>query len=753
MKHVSSIALAILSLALPASISLSSCTDDDSIATTPGNYHYEQLVPNNDETITIVLDSISSPIKSIENSPSWATVSPAEGMIDGHPALKVTVKRNDGESQNASDVVVLSERNDRVVVSLKQYVRLNGNRLFQNSKFVTDWEDMDTVTICIGGKLSTVNLPWAMMSVTTLPTSIRTDVKKADGWEMAFSVLGNTGLADCNYFALYNRYLGLLRVFHFVTDATNTGSKYSFEVNMGSPDKKCKYPFYHSLNYAIPSNHTSLPMAMNLLNDGTPSSNTFKSFFTPYTSMTSTTLARGWTAFDIDMSAYCPSNVNWLNSGEDLSFSCKTELLQNISLEGTLKANINGKYSSAEQTASASSGVSSLLSKAAGMLGDVNSSALASIQQQLTGSSWNVYSLYASTACNLAAYAYDYIVDNPYREHVTDSMPGKIQMSMTGDINLSGYISSLASNSVTPLTMNTNYLTKFNSNVGKGVWGLSDDPVIYVVDDRIMGDVRSVNLVVNSDSTYGCPSADNYHLRMVSFFDPTSIKLNINNEAFNNDISDVKVVCNYGVYPDEEVGHTSRYANLMSLSRPKFSIVKQGEEMSIYRSANSSNKTKYLYLPHTKFKSAQLEETDNNCTVVKQQGADYYYYGRKMTTAEVADIKNFIISPQVYFPYDKSVGKLYRGEMPDFVVTVSVSFKSGGRYFIFSQRFLPKIVNISAKDLNAKYKELVNYSDKCKAQQDVTTLQNLPGVGVKHINGDASIQKTLDILKAVIEYN
>lgn len=755
MKHVPSFALAILSLALPASLSLSlsSCTDDDSIAGTPGYYHYEQLVPNNDETITIVLDSISSPIKSIENCPSWATISAADCMTDGHPALNVTVKRNDTATQNASDIVVISDRNDRVVVSLKQYVRLNANGLFQNDQFITDWESMDAVTIYSGGEHTNVNLPWATMSVTSLPSAIRSDVKKADGWEMAFSVLDNIGLNDCNYFALYNRYLGILRVFHYVTNASTTGSKYSFEVNMGSPNKSCKYPFYHSLNYAIPSNHASLPMAMNLLNDGTSSSNTFKSFFTPYTTMTSTTLAVGWTAFDIDMSAYCPANTNWQKSGEDLSFSCKTELLQNISLEGTLKANITGKYSSAEQTASAASGVSSLLSKASSTLGDVSNSALASIQQQLTGSSMNVYSLYASTACNLAAYAYDYIVDNPYRENVTDSMPGKIQMSMTGDINLSGYISSLASNGVTPLTMNTSYLSKFNSNVGKGVWGLVDDPVIYVVDDRIMGDARSINFVVNSDSTYGCPSAENYHLRMVSFFDPTSLKLNINSEAFDNDISDVKVVCNYGVYPDEEAGHTSKYAKLMSLSRPVLSIVKPGEEMSIYRSTNTSNKTKYLYLPHTNFKSAQLEETDENCAVVKQQGADYYYYGRKMTTAEVPDIKNFIISPQVYLPYDKSKGKLYRGEMPDFVVTVSVSFKSGNRYFIFSQRFLPKIVNISAAALNAKYNELVNYSDKCKAGQDVNTLQNLPSVGVKHINGNTSIQKTLDILKAVIDYN
>ena len=733
------------------SLSLSSCSDNENLARTPGIYHYEQFVPNKDVTIRLVLDSLLSPIKSIESCPDWATVTGIDSMSDGHPYVSINARQSNNETPNTADVIMYSEINDKVTLSLKQYFRMLDNNNATNEAFVTDWENQDSVIIYSGKDYDTVNLPWASMTVTSLPSAIRYDVKKADGWEMAFSVLGNKGLSNCNYFALYNRYLGILRVFHYVTDATTSGSKYSFEVNMGSPDKKCKFPFYHALAYGIPSSHTTLPMAMNLLNDGTPSSNSFKSFYTPYTSMTTTTLQLGWTAFDIDMSAYCPTNIDWINSKEDLSFSCKTELLQKVSLEGTLKANITGKYSSAEQTASATSGVSSLLSKASSILGDVNGSALAAIQQQLTGSSWNVYSLYASTACNLAAYAYDYMVSNPYKEQLTDSMPGKIQMSMTGDIDLSGYISSLASNSVTPLTMNTSTLAPYKSTMGEGVWSLEDDPVIYVVDDRILGDATTMNLIVKGDGVYGCPAAADYHLRMVSFFDPTSIKLNINPKVFD-DVSDVKVLCNYGVYTDEKGGHTSQYAKLMSLDRPKLDIVKEGETMSIYRSTNSSNKTKYLHLPHTDFKSAQLEETDNNCSVVKQEGTNYYYYGRNMTTEEVPDIKNFMIAPQVYLPYNTSEGTLYDGEIPDFVVTVSVSFKSHGRNFIFSQRFLPKIVKINAADLSAKYNELKSYSDKCKAKQDVNTLLTNGSVGVKHINGDAAIQKTLDILKAVIEY-
>lgn len=734
------------------SLSLSSCSDNDNLSSSPGIYHYEKLVLNSDAEESLVLDSVSSPIKSIGACPDWVEVTSTGYMSNGHPVVVLKTKRSVTDTPNKADIILYSENNDQVTLTVKQSFIYKGHGLLTSNRFTNDWENMDTITIYSNHQHLKVNLPWADMSVTTLPSTIRRDVKKANGWEMAFSVLDNEGMDDCNYFALYNRYLGILRVFHFVTNATTTGSKYSFEVNMGATDKNCKFPFYHALSYAIPSNHTSLPTMMNLLDDGTSSGNTFKSFYTPYTAMSSTALSRGWTAFDIDMSAYCPSNNEWLNSGEELSFFCKTELQQKITLEGTLKANINGKYSSAEQTASASSGISALLEKGSSMLGNVQGSALAAIQKQLTGSSWNVYSCYASTALSFAGFIYDWATTNPYAENITDSMPGKIEMTLTGDIDLSGYISSLASNGVTPLTLTTNQLKNFSNKTGKGVWSLAEDPVIYVVNDRIMGDSRYVNMTVNSDGTYGCPTADNYHLRLISFFDPTSIKLNINPDEFD-DVSNVKVVCNYGVYPDVNKGYTDKYAKMMSLDRPTMKIVKDGESMSIYRSLNSSNKTKYLNLPHTNFMSEQLEETEGNCTVVKQAGSNLRYYGRKMTTAELADIKNFVMSPQVYLPYNNESGTtLYNGEMPDFVVFVTVSFKSHGRDFIFSQRFLPKIQMISANDLSAKYNELVDYSNKCKNKQAVNTLKTNGSVGVQHFEGDGAIQKTLDILKAVINY-
>lgn len=735
-----------MAIAFAACLSLQSCSDDDNGSSyAPGNYFYQLDVPNaNDETI-VILDSITSGIQSIGVCPEWAIVTDADSTVNGHPVLRLSLKRGDASQANSGKIVVTSVKGDQITLSLNRAYTLT-DKLNASTKFATDWENMDSVQIFSEGASRLVNLPWADESVTTLPQEIRHDVKKADGWEMAFSVLNNAGLDDCNYFALYNKYLGTLRIFHYVTNSNTNGSKYSFTVNLGTSGTKNKYPFYHSLAYAIPDSHKSVSNTKNLLSEDLSNPSTFRSYFTPYT--TSSTLARGWTAFDIDMSAYCPTNSSWLTSGDEMSIWCKTELEQKISLEGTISANITGKYSSAEaKSVSSSSGVSSLLQKVGGMIGDVQNSSLTAIEKQLTGSSLSTYCRYLGTACNVAAYAYDYIMDNPYRENVIDSMPGKIEMSMTGDIDLSGYITSLATNSVTPLTMAVKRFADYDSHIGQGVWSLVEDPVVYVSDDRIMGDARRINLSVLKDGTYGSSSVTTDHLRMVTFFDPTSIKLNINTDVFP-DVSDVRVTCEYGVYPSVEAGHTSNYLDLMGITQPTMKIVKDDETTTQYASASSNNKTKYLCLPHTKFMATALEETTTNCAVVKQEGADYYYYGRKVNT----DGKDFIISPQVYFPYtvtDKTSAYSV-GQMPDFVVLVTLTFKSNGKSFIFTQRFLPQVKSISFADLKTKYAELQSYSEKCKAGEAINILNNKAGIGVKHPYGDSSIQKTLDILNAVI---
>ena len=94
---------------------------------------------------------------------------------------------------------------------------------------------------------------------------------------------------------------------------------------------------------------------------------------------------------------------------------------------------------------------------------------------------------------------------------------------------------------------------------------------------------------------------------------------------------------------------------------------------------------------------------------MKQAGADYSYYGKVVN----AEGKKFIMQPQVCFPIKKtSKGTLLcDGEMPDFVVLVTITFNSDGRTFVFSQRYLPEIKKIKRHEAKSMENLLLDYEE------------------------------------------
>lgn len=770
-------------VSVSASFLVSSCKDDDEVndSYSPGVYHYQLTIPNSDNEIAIVLDSISSSVKLITECPEWASATVIDSLVNGHQVLKITFMQSAPNTQNQGQIVVMSEKGDKVVLLLNQAFRYV-NDINGSTEFMTNWQNQDSVYIYSGGASKYVRLPWSKgVSMTTLPLSICKDIKKEDGWEMAFSTLNLSSYEDGNYFALYNRYLGILRVFVYVSDPSTNGSEYSFSVWMGDTKCKNKYPFYHSLAYAIPCNHQNdVNRYANLLNDNNGSA-TFKEYASSYSN--TSTLEKGWTAFDITASAYCPENENWADKDDEkMTIACRTKKMENISLSGAITAAITGNYSSAEakesSAASSNNGISSFLDAASSFLsGNYVSGALgiagwlktkieSAGKEEESAEKTDVLGLVntgISKTCSVMNVASSVLnsmfknTDYP-EETVVDSMPGKINLNLTGDISLSGYLESLTSNSVPTLSIGAGDMGK-NSHFGQGVWNLSSDPVIYMVNDLMVGDNKRVSMTVINDTTYGYIGVENSHLRMVTFFDPSSIKLNINTKVFPN-LSDVSVVCDYGVYLDERVGYTQKFLNLTNLkNRPTLKVVKSGENMTVYQTTSSDNKTKYLTLPHTQF--YDFGDTTGRA-VVEQTGSyfNHHFYGKPQ---EVGSGKRVMFSPQVYMPYSIETGgesknsKVYNGMIPDFVVFVTVSFTAeengNKKTYVFSQRFLPKIVEISSDDLKSKYQELETYANNCVAGNAINTLSNNSNVEVKHPGGSCAVQKNLSILKAILDSN
>ena len=69
-----------------------------------------------------------------------------------------------------------------------------------NDKFLTDCENQDTVVIFSQYGFERIFTPWSdTYSSVTIPEDICRNVKKKDGWEMAFCALGNNAGRDLNF--------------------------------------------------------------------------------------------------------------------------------------------------------------------------------------------------------------------------------------------------------------------------------------------------------------------------------------------------------------------------------------------------------------------------------------------------------------------------------------------------------------------------------------------------------------------------
>lgn len=740
MKHRFQILIAI-SL-LTCSSMIVGCDNENPIQIPDSSTEYNLVVSTTSETEILYLPGYQMPLTVNIADTGWLDYETS--ISDDVPRITFYVK-DKNRNKLRSQTVTFSDavgKEGKVTVSLSLDSDTGENS--DNSQFLSDWENQDTVDIYYDRGFSTVNTPWSPNAmITTLPQEICDDVKKKDGWEMAFSTLGTTSLEGANYFGLYNKYTGILRIFYYVSNVWNSGSEYCLELEMGNKSANVKYPFYNALNYAIPTSFGKLNPSHDLLGLSNVQS-TFKTFITPHSTSTSTALSIGWTAFDVDASGFCPDATPWKSSKESINLHIKTTETSLLSLCGTLTADIAGNFSQIqESTASASSGVGKVLSQI-GKYGTSASGAVGALTKAIWDKDISSTVKGVASVCNFAGTVLDEMLKNPYAENVVDSMAGKIELAMTGDIKMEGTIKSDASNACTPLTIKTSGFA--DSHFGEGVWSLKKSPVVYVVGDQMLGDVNRFTLQCFGNGKYGIGQgvADKYNLRMITFLDPESIELNINSKVFP-DVSDVEIVAaNFGVYPKETAGHTSKYLKLLSLNRPSLQIT--GESSGMWKSYTSGNKVKYQMLPASSLVSPELYESAEKSKLHAQAGATYKYYG--MLTEEYG--KPYIQNPQILFPSTETdeAAMLYDGQIPDLVVTVVIKFKSNGRTFMFSQRYLPEVKVITGNDVKTRYTALKNYKEKCKNGSAINSVNGKP---VKHTTGSATVERILKIFEKTLK--
>lgn len=738
------IAVVALVMALVGLMVFTACKKDNNYAF---EQDYEIILPFVEEEGTLMLEHFTTPIQKIACEADWLAVASGD-MRDGHPVLRVR-SLSDADKEREAMVTVWSEDNELAHVRVVQGGFLLSNSLdAANIDFINDWENCTTVKI--NGETDPVATPWVSDNQCNIPYEIRKQCKKADGWEMAFCSLNNTATNKICFFALYNKWTGTMRVFHYIKDPRGYGNEITYRVWLGRETATNNNPYYHSLEYGVPANHvmnTSLQSHANFV--GSPEqTQAFMTWVTPYLLFTNS-LVSGWYCFDLDMSGYVPTGTQWRKVEDDVKMIIVPQISnrQDITLRGTLVGDMGGSFENPQMIqhggGNCMSGICGILNQLSGQASSSISSGVAyanamknadAIGQYLTPIKyWGGFA--ASITSSLLGLVGDYMAEPVSYENI----PGKIDMKLDAQLDLAGTINSYTSTdqAIYNVTLdNINNSNGENGHVGSGVWSLAEDPVVYIDKDDLISDYDHFTVLATDDGYSGSDFGE-YKVRMMWFFDPTSIKINLNRDLFP-DVQQVKVTTTCGIYTGRTTGNTDPYRQFLMLpDRPTFSLNSNSTSKVVRLNATSTPALHVATCEDLLVTGNTEFETADNSAVVQQPGGNYRFYGYEAD----AGGKKVMVDPQVFLAYNG--GAIEMPQAPDFIVTVNVVFESAGSTYLYSKCFVPRIELIDRVTTKQKRAALLEYRNNSHSGLPTGSLANAPSVPVYSPDGDRLIARTL----------
>lgn len=730
---------------------LSSCSDDETGGTIQeplfnslGRYEYS--LRESQDTLWVQLNGIKADIVKVESEIDWLSISAHGKNEEGICMLQIARIQDMPTRFDTDSAYVYFTETDRatIVITANQAITPPSDNTSEdyaafNSKWWEQQEILYSVTRSINGKIETTSqhipLPWAPAATSNIPSSLFShDAMTANvGWVMAYNLFAAQTNGNPNskpYFMLYNKYTGTLRVFYYQAESAGQGGEFSFVVTPDDPSS-AKYPYYQSMQYALPVCNKDVQLQGNVLKV-TRGSNGFQQMITPYLKADEV-LKPGWYCFDLDWSAYNPAVTTPFLAYDRMSIDCMTATNTKITMAGTITGSSEGTM---EGLANSSTSTSNGMNYLDQFNGGVDK-ATEAVSLLLEGNYLKAAFKGAMSLWNIGKA----MTGNATDDYTTDTKStGSINMSFTGKISLDGYSTSNTSNNA--IGVEFSYTAFSQSNlVGKGVWSLAENPTVYIVKDCLMGEDEDLVCVVNKEGySIGDIDPAANHLRLMTFLDPTSIKINLNTSLYK-EISNLQMSWTYGVYPNQEAGHTDAYRNGMMLfaekgwlNAPEF-IDKDKYDEKLYKSYSSDfANMAYLEYPLEDMTTTYLD-SKSEAKIYKQQGADYAYYARAGNNRQESDKNFFLVDPIVMLPttYAKENEKDTNGKglfydmiVPDFVVGVTLTFDyklddGSEAKAIFTKRFLPQTKLISTAEL-AKKKESLQQYVQGKAHQRIGSL-------------------------------
>ena len=719
-----------------------------------GEYEHSLAVINENYSELLVLGELSVPVtvKETKNIPFWLSVEAQEELNkEGHPVLRVNVKKEEGlmEDRQIEGDVTLST-GDVLHLTVKQGgdlpTGLNDGDILtsSNTAFEADWASCKSISLVtsyvdVNGRTQVtttqVALPWAQDALPQewLPENdAQAMVVNKDQWELVFNLTGIDSRPNYNYFGMYNKYSGLLRVFYYLDEAHMPPSDGNDHLwSMYFSDNLAEYPVFQ---YGVPYNvSVSTPYKQAV---GYPNIQYMVSATTSQMSQQGKVIPRiGWWAYDVDMSQMRPKAMDTLNgyiTPGMLLFSQDNVFLNSIlkgDINGSISGNINLEALKPAGVTTAglvfediftltnsflgSSGFGSIVSGVA----DKNEMSGPSLGQ---GIAFSVFSL----AMNITKQADG---KDPADEDNLGDINMQAKLNLAGEMVTQGTIGGERSTNIASPKISPKYF-KSGTHFGQGVWNIQNHPVIYVLGDAFWSDVKnfltyskegetddSGKVIRTYYKTVKDPGSIN--MRLVSFLDPTSI----GNVLINSNVYDanapVEVNQSFGIYPGAQVGYTKGFRaglgvaqhttpisdNTFDTSKNnKFVVVKKPVDDDLFKYEIPEEFARIMAL--------RLSQQDDytNINLARQYfGPSMYFYKENPPVDEVDQVQ-YVADPQVKLPF---VAKddayfLYDPDYVDWVTTVNLRIEQGDRIFFLNRQFVPEVRVISYKDMPALIEQM-----------------------------------------------
>lgn len=390
----------------------------------------------------------------------------------------------------------------------------------QEAIYIYDGAGPETIN---GRKFSLVALPWYTGGAveSNLPMYFCDKMTPENGWELVLNYCGDTSLLNGNFFAVYNKWMGILRFFTYVPDGFSAGNDHLWRITTSG-----QTAMYQGLKYGVPLDAQMVdPAAIWLDTNGETQ------FVSPWAENRSSdgllNPRAGWWAFDMDMSQYRPGLDM---SADKIRLQMCSWSKQQASFLSTIKASIDGDIS-AEIKQIEDPRASTMRATSEGI--QAGFAALSAIGHIVSGD----YGFVFSDLGNFTNHAFNCGMEvglNPTKTMIE----GTLNLTMNGTIDTQGLIS--GSQPVVGIAGPTLPMSKFdtrNTLLGQGVWNLKTSPVVWLTD--AVADMALLKFFwndYNPDMVFYRSSYPSHYCypdeAPFYFFDPSSIEVELNPDLF-----------------------------------------------------------------------------------------------------------------------------------------------------------------------------------------------------------------------------